>query len=378
MMEEMDKEKQRLQEVEENEIDLIELVRRFWEKRKFIVKVTAIFLCLGLLIAIFTPEEYTAQCVVVPQTGESGVSSSLSGLASLAGFSLGSMGSAEELSPMVYSNVMNNINLQKEMINTEIYFDRWGRKLTLLDYFTNEEYQRTSVLGVVKKYTIGLPWLILSAIRGEGEEETAMTGEDGQIAMLTKDEDDCIKALKERTTLTVNDKDGYVNISATMPEPLAAAALAEIYMNLLQKYVSEFKIEKAKADYNFINQRYLEAREEYSKKQEEYARFRDANRIITTAVAATREEQIKNDYDLAYSLYSELSRQLIQAEIKVKENTPIFTVVEPVIVPRERSKPKRMMTLVAFGFLGGVLSCGAVLAFDFLKKRTEIKYLKNW
>lgn len=376
MMEEKDKEKQ-LQEVEENEIDLIELIKRFWEKRIFIVKVTAVFLCLGLFIAIFSSEEYTAQCVVVPQTGEGGVSSSLSGLASLAGFSLGSMGSAEELSPMVYSNVMNNINLQKEMINTKIYFDRWGKELTLLDYFTNEEYQRTSVLGYVKKYTIGLPWLILKAIRGE-EEEVAVAGADGQIAILTQEEDDCIKALKDRTALTVNDKDGYVNISATMPEPLAAAALAEIYMNLLQKYVSEFKIEKAKADYNFINQRYLEAKEEYSRKQEEYARFRDANRIITTAVAATREEQIKNDYDLAYSLYSELSRQLIQAEIKVKENTPIFTVVEPVIVPRERSKPKRLMTLVAFGFLGGVLSCGAVLAFDFLKKRTEIKYLKNW
>ena len=372
-----DKEKQ-LQEVEENEIDLIELIKRFWEKRMFIVKVTAVFLCLGLFIAIFSSEEYTAQCVVVPQTGEGGVSSSLSGLASLAGFSLGSMGSAEELSPMVYSNVMNNINLQKEMINTKIYFDRWGKELTLLDYFTNEEYQRTSVLGYVKKYTIGLPFLILGAIRGEKDDDVAITGADGKIAMLTQQEDDCIKALKERTTLAVNDKDGYVSISATMPEPLAAAALAETYMNLLQKYVSEFKIEKAKADYNFINQRYLEAREEYSKKQEEYARFKDANRIITTAMAATREEQIKNDYDLAYSLYSELSRQLIQAEIKVKENTPIFTVVEPVIVPRERSKPRRLMTLVAFGFLGGVLSCGAVLAFDFLKKRTEIKYLKNW
>lgn len=372
-----DKEKQ-LQEVEENEIDLIELIKRFWKKRMFIVKVTAVFLCLGLFIAIFSSEEYTAQCVVVPQTGEGGVSSSLSGLASLAGFSLGSMGSAEELSPMVYSNVMNNINLQKEMINTKIYFDRWGKELTLLDYFTNEEYQRTSVLGYVKKYTIGLPFLILGAIRGEKDDDVVITGADGKIAMLTQQEDDCIKALKERTTLAVNDKDGYVSISATMPEPLAAAALAEIYMNLLQKYVSEFKIEKAKADYNFINQRYLEAREEYSKKQEEYARFKDANRIITTAVAATREEQIKNDYDLAYSLYSELSRQLIQAEIKVKENTPIFTVVEPVIVPRERSKPRRLMTLVAFGFLGGVLSCGAVLAFDFLKKRTEIKYLKNW
>ena len=117
---------------------------------------------------------------------------------------------------------------------------------------------------------------------------------------------------------------------------------------------------------------------EYSEKQEEYARFRDANRMFTTAMAATKEEQIKNDYDLAYSLYSELSRQLVQAEIKVKENTPIFTVVEPVIVPRERSKPKRLMTLVAFGFLGGVLSCGTVLGLDFLKKRADIKCLKNW
>lgn len=375
-MEENNKERQIIEN--ENEIDLIELVKRFWEKRMFIVKVTAAFLCLGLFIAIFSSEEYTAQCVVVPQTGEGGVSSSLSGLASLAGFSLGSMGSAEELSPTVYSNVMNNINLQKELINTKIYFDRWGKELTLLDYFTNEEYQRTSVLGAVKKYTIGLPGLILKAIRGGEEEEVAVTGADGKIAVLTQDEDDCIKILKDRATLAVNDKDGYVNISATMPEPLAAAALAETYMNLLQKYVSEFKIEKAKADYNFINQRYLEAKEEYSKKQEEYARFRDANKMITSAVAATREEQIKNEYDLAYSLYSELSRQLVQAEIKVKENTPIFTVVEPVIVPRERSKPKRLMTLVAFGFLGGVLSCGTVLGLDFLKKRADIKCLKNW
>ena len=46
-MEEKDKEKQ-LQEVEENEIDLIELIKRFWEKRMFIVKVTAVFLCLGI------------------------------------------------------------------------------------------------------------------------------------------------------------------------------------------------------------------------------------------------------------------------------------------------------------------------------------------
>ena len=375
-MEEKIQEKQQMIE-SDNEIDLIELAKRLWQKRIFIVKVTSVFVLLGLFIAIFSPEEYTAQCVVVPQTGESGASSSLSGLASLAGFSLGNMGSGGELSPMVYSNVVNNVNLQKELINTKIYFDKWEKELSLIDYFTNEEYQRVSILGAIKKYTIGLPGVILGLFGGEPDTAAIAVSEDG-ISSLSQNEDDCIKILKDRTSLSVNDKDGYVNISATMPEPLAAACLAEVYMNLLQKYVSEFKIEKAQDEYNFINQRFLESKEEYNRKQEEYARFRDANKMITSAVAATREEQIRNEYDLAYSLYSELSRQLIQAEIKVKENTPIFTVVEPVIVPRERSKPKRLMTLIAFGFLGGVISCGAVFAFDFLKKRTDIKYLENW
>lgn len=376
-MEENNKEKQQMADGE-SEIDLIELVRRFWRKRLVIIKMTALFLLLGLLIVVFSPNQYTAGCVVVPQTGKTGVNSSISSLASFAGISLGSMNSGEVLSPTVYENVVNNVNLQKELIYTRIYFEKWEKELTLIDYFTNKEYNRLSFFGAIKKYTIGLPGEIIGLIRGEQEEDTAAAARFNGISILTKQEDECIKILKERTSLSVNDKEGYVNISATMPEPAAAACLAEAYMNLLQKYVSEFKIEKAKADYDFINQRFTEAETDYGKKQEEYARFRDANRIITSAIAATREEQIKNEYDLAYSLYSELARQMVQAEIKVKENTPIFTVVEPVIVPREKSKPKRMLILVAFGFLGVIIGCGSVLGLDFLKKETNIKYLDKW
>lgn len=376
-MEENNKGKQQMAD-SENEIDLIGLAKRFWQKRLVIIKVTAVFLLLGLLIAIFSPNQYTAGCVVVPQTGKPGVNSSLSSLASFAGISLGSMNSGEVLSPTVYANVMNNVNLQKELIYTKIYFEKWEKELTLIDYFTNKEYKKVSLFGAIKKYTIGLPGEIIRLIRGERKEDTAASVLFDGISTLSKQEDECMEILKDRTSLSVNDKDGYVNISATMPEPAAAACLAEAYMNLLQKYVSEFKIEKAKTDYDFINQRFTEAEADYGKKQEEYARFRDANRIITSAIAATREEQIKNEYDLAYSLYSELARQMVQAEIKVKENTPIFTVVEPVIVPREKSKPKRLLILIGFGFFGGVLGCGAVLGMDFLKKEADIKYLNKW
>lgn len=37
----------------ENEIDLIEVVKKLWAKRKFILKVTVVCACLGVLVALF-------------------------------------------------------------------------------------------------------------------------------------------------------------------------------------------------------------------------------------------------------------------------------------------------------------------------------------
>lgn len=364
--------------IEEEEIDLLELALRFWAKRKFIIKIVSVFIVLGLFVAIFSPKEYSASCTVVPQSGEKNMSGSLGGLAAMAGISLGNMGAGETLSPKVYSKVMNNVNLQKELINTVVNFEDIEEPVTLLDYYTNEKYAKPSVMGTIMKYTIGLPGVIIGAIKGEPKENPLLGGSASTLATLTKEELECMKILETKMSLNVNDKEGYVTISANMPEALVAAQVTERIMYLLQKYVTEFKIEKAAANYEFIKQQYNEAWEQYKEKQEEYAKFKDANRSITTALAATKEEQIKNDYNLAYSLYSELAKQKVQAEIKVKEDTPILTVVEPVIVPREKSKPKRFMILIAFTFLGCVAACGTVFAFDFLKKNFDIKYLKDW
>ena len=73
--------------------------------------------------------------------------------------------------------------------------------------------------------------------------------------------------------------------------------------------------------------------------QDSFARFRDANKSFSSAVAKTQEEALTNEYNLAYSVYSELAKQMEQAKIAVNETTPILTIVEPVVVPIERSKP---------------------------------------
>ena len=364
--------------IEEQEIDLLELVTRLWSKRMFIIKITAVFMVLGVFVAIFSPKEYSASCTIVPQTKSKSAGGSLSALASMAGISLGDIGGGETLSPLVYSNVMNNKNLLKELIYTPISFSEFDEPVTLLDYYTNPDYQKFSLMGTVKKYTIGLPGLILGAIIKKEEQPSQSPGGNSNLVTLTKQELACIKAIKAQTNILIEKKDGYISISSNMPEALAAAQVTERMVDLLQKYVTEFKIQKASAEYEFISQRYDEAWNEYSKKHEEYAKFKDANRSFSTAVAATREEHIRNEYNVAYSLFSELSKQKVQAEIRVKEDTPIFTIIEPVTVPLEKSKPKRSMILIAFTFLGGALACGLVFGFDFLKKNFDIKYLNKW
>ena len=146
----------------------------------------------------------------------------------------------------------------------------------------------------------------------------------------------------------MDDKDGIVTLSAVMSEPLAAAQLASMVQIMLQRYITEFKIEKAQAKLKFTDERYAEAKRQFEMKQEELAQFRDANRNFASAIAKTTEERLSNEYTVALGVYSELAKQREQANIQVKEDTPIFTIVEPVTVPSEHSKPQRGLILIAF------------------------------
>ena len=356
--------------IEEEEIDILALVLRLWEKKWFIVKVTCVFAILGFFVAIFTPEEYTASCVVVPETkGGAFSSSSLGGLAAMAGINLGASSGGEMLSPLMYDKLMKNINLRKELMQTPINWEGYDEPLTILDYYTNPEYAKTLVLGTVKKYTIGLPFVILKAIRGEQEKEDVALPADGpKLSAYTKDELKCIKGFASQFSIMSDKKNGDVTITARMPEPLAAAQVADAVKNLLQKYVIELKLQKAEVNYEYIKQRYDEAKIVFEQKQKDYAQFQDANKQLSTALSRAKEEQMRSEFGVARDLVNQLTTQLVQAEMKIKEDIPILTVVEPVQVPLERSKPQRVKILFIWCFLGGVLGCGLILGGDWLRE----------
>ena len=53
---------------EEDEIDLVALIKKLWLNRGLIIKCTCVFMVIGLVAAFVAPKVFTASCDVVPQT----------------------------------------------------------------------------------------------------------------------------------------------------------------------------------------------------------------------------------------------------------------------------------------------------------------------
>lgn len=366
--------------VEEQEIDLVELIQKMWINRWLIIKVTGVFVVLGVLVALFSAKVYTASCDIVPDTGKSG-NSKMSSLAALAGVNLGEGADVTALSPLVYQNIMKGTSFRKELMQTKIDFEEVDKPVSFFEYYTSEEYNKPSVFGYIKKYTIGLPFVILNAIRGEQPEPdySAIGNSEGPtMETLSKDEYNALKILEQCVSLTLDNKNGYVTITTNMPEAVASAQLAQATVVLLQKYITEFKIAKVQSNLDFIQGRYDEAKKNFEDIQIRRAAFRDANTNTNKYSARVEAEKLDAEYTLAMNLYSELATQLEQAKIEVKKDTPILTVVRPVTIPYKKSKPARAKILLAFTFLGVMAGAGLVLGLPMLANITGNDRIKRF
>lgn len=352
-----------------DEIDLKDILRQLWVKRKFILVTTASFLLLGIFIAFTSPIAYTASCTVVPQTSQR-AGGNLSGLASMMGVNLGSSVTGETLSPMVYPTIVKSVPFCKEIMNTRITVEKSPGTITLFEYYTDKKYQPKNLMQGMKKYTIGLPGTILSSLRPGKPSSAPSVYNDtitDQVVTLTADERMAISSIQTNIQFESNSKEGYVKLGYTFAEPEAAALVSQQLYNVLEKYVKNFKAQKQQDNLAFVEKSYAEARKDFSQKQGALAAFQDANRSLVTATARTTERRLSSEYDVAFTVYNELAKQLEQAKLAVKESTPVLTVIDPVVVPQQKSAPKRSIIIAVFLMLGLIVSVSWVLVKPFVQ-----------
>jgi len=350
---------------EEKEIDLVAITKIFWLGRKKIIKITIIFMLLGLIIAIFSQKEYTASTTIVPQSNDNKkIGGSLGGLASIAGINLGEFGSDSGISPALYPQIINSLPFQKELLNTPLTINGVESQISYESYYKG--VYRPSVLSYIKEFTIGLPSTIIKALKGEGNEaKKSLSTSD--LLTVTLAEKELLMQLSDQVQVSINDEDGYITISVTFPEAIAAAELTDKVRKLLQEYIINFKIQKSTEKLNFIKERYIEKGKEFKVIQFELAKFSDQNQQINTLIAKTKLDELQAQYDLIYGVYSELAKQLVTQEIQVKEDTPVFAVLKPVSIPIKKSKPLRGMILLIWIVIGIIVGFCFVFVKDYIE-----------
>lgn len=340
----------------DDEIDLIGIAKTLWENRKTLLVSIGIGTILGLFFAISSQKMFTVTTVMVPQMSSSD-RSQLGGLAALAGISIG-MSQNTDMSPLVYPKIVNSVPFKLELMNTPLNFSKLNHPVSLYDYFT--KYNKPTIIGTIKKYTVGLPTLILKSIRKKPKEMALPNGASNQPIHLSRIQYEIKKLLDEMIVLEADKKEGILTLKVQLTEPLATAQLAKKAQELLQREITNFKIEKTRADLNFIQGRFNVAKADFENVQVSLASITDRNRDLTSGLSTVQRDRVQTRYTIAYSVYQDLAKQLEQAKIQVKKETPMFTVVEPVTIPTESSKPNRPMILILWMFLGGMAGIGVI------------------
>ena len=351
----------------DNEVDLIGGMKSLWVSRRKIFRCVVLFSSLGLFIAIFSPKEYTASVTIIPSVENSkGLGGNLSGIANMVGINLGS-GAANEsgISPDLYPEITKSLPFQKELLSTLLTIKGVENKISFKDYY--QEIHSPGFLSLIKKYTIGLPRVVIGLFKSS-DNNPINNIEENEILSISNKDNELINLLSNKITVGYFSSEKYLKISVVMPEAMAAAELARKVQNLLQKYIINFNIQKSEEQLKFINERFKEKENEFLKIQNELAKFKDENQNINTSLGNTQLESLNRRYDLVFGVYSELAKQIETQKIKVKQATPVFTILKPVSIPLKYSSPKRMMIVVVWSVLGFIIGVGYVLLKIFFER----------
>ena len=341
------------------QFDIAILIEWLWKGRKKIIKIGLAFLLFGLSLALLSPNEYTASTIFIPQSNkEGGAASGLGGLAQLAGVNLGNNGGGSEISPEIYGRIVSSIGYKSDLAQTLVQPIGFEAPISYSQYYN--DYFSPSLLDQIKKYTLGLPSVIINLI--SKKDDLDLVNKETAIRQLNAQEVIHFTRISKQLNLQFNKMEGLVTLSFNMHDPLLSAQMVESAVKLLQNEVKRFKIQSNSEQLNFINARFLMKKKEFEEDQKKLALFRDGNQNISSAVALNELDRLESQRDFSFNVYLELAKQLEQTKLQASKDMPIFTIIQPVVVPNTKFGPNRALITLTYAFLGLVIGTVIVLS----------------
>lgn len=343
----------------EKEIDLLELVQKLWQKRKFILKGSSIGLLVGIVVAFSIPKEYTTTVILAPESNSGNSKGSAGALAAMAGINLGGNAVDADIAPDLYPNIIESTPFIIGLFDIRVNDLENEVDTTLYSYIKDK--QKSAWWSKI----MALPGGIISLFSSESREVRL---DSINNFALTGTQTNIFNNLKGRITITVDKKTGVITLASRMQDPNISATIADTLISYLQSYIVSYRTQKARQDLAFTETLYAEAKKDYSDTQQKYAKYLDENQNVILASYRVNQEKLQNEMTLAYGVYNQVAQQLQMAKVKVQDTTPVYTVIQPAVVPLTPIKPNKRLIVIGFVFMTIIGCCGWILGKDFLGK----------
>ena len=316
-------------------MELKDIIQLFMSNKKTYGIITLIALVFGIIVVTSIPKQYTAKVMLSPETNND--MSKLGGLGSIAS----SMGlnmnnsNTDAIGPQFYPNVVSSTSFIVGLFDIKIKSDDGKIKTSLYDYLKN--YQKSPWWSMLNP----LGWIATT-------EKSETNNKKIDAFRLTENQTKIVTNLKGMISCSVDQETNIITIKVTAQDPLISAVLVDSVSNRLQAFITDYRTSKAKHDLAYTKKLYVEALADYKKSQEKFAAYSDANEDVILQSYKSRQDELENDMQLRYNIYTQLVQQLQLAKAKVMERTPVYAVIEAPTVPTRPSAPHKLILLVLF------------------------------
>jgi capsule polysaccharide export protein KpsE/RkpR len=246
------------------------------------------------------------------------------------------MNGSDAISPLLYPDLMDDNGFVTSMFNFKVEDVDGKISTTYYDYLKNHQK--------VAWFMYPFKWADQHFSSKENKKQDHF-----DPYRLTKRDEKLAKEIRSNIKISIDKKSGVITINTKAQDALICKTLADSIMNRLQTFITDYRTNKARHDYEYYKQLVANAKKDYEKVRRQYGATADADMDVTVKSVELRIADLENDMQLKYNTYSTMCTQLEAAKAKVLERTPVFTVIKGADVPIKPAGPKRML------FVAGML-----------------------
>ncbi len=345
-----------------DKVDIIEIFQLYKSKYLTFTISLGLILFLGIVKTCSSPTEYEAVSTKLSEleSGSGFGMRQMEGLSKMTGVNLPALeNSMTPYDPSMYPQLVTNKSFLLSLINEKFYFVTKGRAMSLKEYYL-EENPNDAVVTFYNNIT-NFPQKFFSFFEKNNKsnfidlKNSNVISDDDSEQLLKISQDDIYVMGIIKDKIKIESEGRMINLSVKMPEAVIAAEMNNIIFEKILDYVTAYKTEKQRNNLMFIEERTKEAEENFKKSQINLAVFRDINQGVLTQRAFAREEQLQSEFNMAFSLYSNLRQELENTKIQLKRETPLFSDFDKVVIPNEPVNRSLLITIIIYLFLGLVV-----------------------